>query len=75
MDRSPGEELPGRLVLQIGELRWVLDLPQDQHLDQVTYLSKERQRFGIGTTAHYPTSCVSVNDPPLSDPNGRLEKW
>jgi hypothetical protein len=73
MNGGPGEELSRGLVVKIGELSWILNFPENQYLDKIANLSKKCKRFGVCTTAHYSTSCVSVYDPPLSDVNGHLK--
>jgi hypothetical protein len=73
MNGCPGEELSRRLIVKVGEVSRILNLPENQHLDEIPNLSKERERFGVCTTAHYSTSCVSVHDPPLSEVDGHLK--
>lgn len=71
MNGSPGEELSRRLIAQIGELNRILNLSEHQHLNEIPNLSKKRERFAFCATAHYSTSCVSVNAPPSSDEHRR----
>jgi hypothetical protein len=73
MNGCPGEELSRRLIVKVGEVSRILNLAENQHLDEIPNLSKERQRFGVCTTAHYSTSCVSVHDPPSAEVDGHLK--